>query len=406
MAWVLERGLVSDTRGGTCARDVIVDGTRVGARAGRRARAIDLAGRRVLPGFVNGHDHLGFASFPPLGRPPYGSVYAWAEDVRAGQGDARAAAALVVGLRERLLLGGLRNLLAGVTAVVHHDDWHTALARSGVGVWRSRLGAWWSGDASPRPTFPVRVLQRYAHAHSPGLTRALAATRPRSPRVPWLLHAAEGTDARAAGEIAALAAAGVLAPNTVLAHAVAATAGDAATLAASRASVVWCPESNLHLYGATAPIAALRAAGVRLGLGSDSPLSGARDALSNLATARRDAWLDDAELLRLATHDTAALFGLPVGGCEPGDVADIVVVDDLERLLDGDRRAVQLVVVAGRALYGAPDLMDALEVSAWRVTVDGAERRLTADLAAFLKRVLATHTSLACVPWLADVRVA
>lgn len=406
MAFVLERGLVSDTRGGACERDVIVDAAHVGSRAGRRARRVDLAGRHVLSGLVNGHDHLGFAGFPPLGRPPYGSVYAWAEDVRAGQGDARATAALAVDLHDRLLLGGLRNLFAGVTTVVHHDDWHTALARSGVGVWRARLGAWRCGDVTPRPAFPVRVLRRYAHAHSPGLTRDLAATRPRSVRVPWLLHAAEGTDARAAGEIAALAAAGWLAPNTVLAHAVAATAGDAATLAASGASVVWCPESNLYLYGTTAPVAVLRAAGVRLGLGSDSPLSGARDALSNLAAARRTAPLDDTALLRLATHDTAALFGLPAGGCEPGDVADLVVVDDLDRLLDGDRRALQLVVVAGRALYGAPDLMDALEVSAWRVTVDGAERRITADLAAFLKRVLGTHTSLTCVPWLADVRVA
>ena len=62
----------------------------------------------------------------------------------------------------------------------------------------------------------------------------------------------------------------------------------AAALAASHACVVWCPESERRLYGATTPVAILQAAGVRVGLGSDGTASGGRDYLSGLAAARRE----------------------------------------------------------------------------------------------------------------------
>lgn len=388
------------------ARDVVVDGPRVTAASSARAASdIDLAGLTLLPGLVNGHDHLALSTFPPLGRPPYASLYDWTDDVRAGRGDPRADAALRVSPGDRLLLGALRNVFAGVTAVAHHDPWHPTLARRGLGALLLRVAVWRRHGVRLHGGFPVRVLSRYAQAHSPGLERDLARTRPHA-AAPWMLHAAEGRDARAAGEIEALETAGLLDARTVLVHAVAASSRDAQALARARATVVWCPESNRHLYGATAPVAALDAAGVRLALGSDSPLSGVRDALSNLAAARREGAFDDARLLRLATHDTAAVFGLPVGGVEPGAPADLLVVDDVTRLLAGDRRALRLVVVAGRPLYGAPELMDALPVATRALSIDGAARRLDAGLARVLAKLLRAHPALAQVAWLADVRCA
>jgi cytosine/adenosine deaminase-related metal-dependent hydrolase len=387
-------------------RDLPVDGERVAAAVDPRAPALDLAGLTLLPGLVNGHDHLGLASFPALGRPPYGSVYDWTDDVRAGQGDPRAEAALGVPVTDRLLLGALRNLFAGVTAVVHHDPWHPALARRGWGALRLRLSVWRRHRVRLPGGFPLRVLRRYAQAHSPGLERDLAGTRPRAASVPWMLHAAEGRDARSAGEIEGLRRAGLLSANTVVVHGVATSAGDIDALARAGSALTWCPESNRQLYGATAPVAALRAAGVRLALGSDSPLSGVRDALSNLAVARRENVLADDALLRLATHDTAAVFGLPVGGTEPDAPADFVVVDDLDRLLAGDRRAIQLVIVAGRPVYGASRLMDALPIATRALTLDGPSRRLDAALGVILANLLARHPGLAQVLWLAAVKCA
>ena len=196
----------------------------------------------------------------------------------------------------------------------------------------------------------MRVQRRYAFAHSPGLTPRLRRTyRTTDRRVPWLVRAAEGAEPGLRAELDALAAANVLRQNTVIVHGTALAPEDGVRLAAARVSLVWCPESDRRLYGRTAPVGPLRAAGVRVGLGTDAPPAGARDALSNLAAARREGVLDDAALLRLATLDSAAVARLAPGGLEEGAPADLLAADSPERLLEGDRLAVALVVVRGEA---------------------------------------------------------
>ena len=322
---------------------------------------VDLGGRILLPGLVNAHDHLDLSTFPPLGRPPYASAQAWSADIEGPRDQPAVMAALSVSPPDRLFLGGLRNLLSGATAVAHHGPYHRALARR---------------------DFPVRVLAKYQFAHAPGPAPALRRTyRSTDRRIPWMIHAGEGTDERSRGGVDALVAANVLRQNTVLVHAIALGPGDAERIAEARACVVWCPQSNRRLYGQTADVAALRASGVRIGLGSESPLAGARDALSNLASARGERALTDSELVELATAGSAEVARLPGGRVEAGQPADLIAVDSMEAWLDGDRRALALVVVAGKALYGDPALLDALAVR-WRpVTVDGAVRGMESELA-------------------------
>ena len=378
------------------AADVVVVGDRVRGVSAPGADPpadveIDLAGRVVLPGLVNAHDHLDFSIVPALGRPPYPNVYAWAADVDGGAGDPRVQRAMAVPEVDRLFLGGLRNLLAGVTAVLHHNPYHRSLGR---------------------PEFPVRVQDRYGHAHSPGLTPHLRKSyRTTDRRIPWIVHALEGTDASVAEEVAALQAANVLRQNTVIVHGIALTAQTAAQVAEARANVVWCPESNRHLYGATAPVEVLREAGVTLGLGSDSPASGVRDALSNLAAARRERVLDDGALIELATRSSAAVARLPVGAVEADGLADLLVASSIESLLAGERQAVSLVLVAGRARYGEPALMKAASrvlsrsIAPVGLHVDGVARALEADLARRLATLLRRHPAVRDVPWAASLEI-
>jgi cytosine/adenosine deaminase-related metal-dependent hydrolase len=313
--------------------DVAITGDRVAAVESpgvieATEREADLSGRVLRPGIVNGHDHLDFSTLPPLVSGIYANAYDWAAALERRQEDPAVRVALAIPLADRLFLGGLRNLLAGVTAVAHHGAFHRSLARR---------------------DFPVRVLERYQYAHSPGLTRELRRTyRTTDRRIPWLIHVAEGTDERSRSELDLLVRENVLRQNTVMIHAIALPAERMAAVAEARASVVWCPESNRRLYGATADVAALRAADVRVGLGSDSPASGVRDALSNLAAARAEGVWPDADLLDLATIGSAEVARLPVGGVHPGAVADLMVAEATERLLAGERTAVSLVVVAGR----------------------------------------------------------
>ncbi len=371
MAFTL-RGALTWDDGRLVRRDVgVAHGRVVSSATGAVAEA---GGGVLLPGLVNGHDHLGFSLLPALGRPPHRSLYEWADAARAGEAAGAARLAREWSRFDRLLLGGLRNLLAGVTAVVHHDAPHPAFGAAGFRLLALlRRGRW------TRSAFPVRVLRRYAFAHSPGLEPDLRSTRPRDGR-PWMVHAAEGCDERCAGELAALARAGLLDRRTLLVHALGITPEDVGRIARSGAGVVWCPESNRALYAARAPVGALLAAGVRLGLGSDSPISGVRDALSNLSAARASGPLGDEALLRLATRGTAELTGLPLGGLAPAATADLLLVDTIERLLAGDRRAVRLVVVAGRALYGEAGLMRQLSPGALPLRVDGQARALERGL--------------------------
>lgn len=363
--------------------DVCIDGERVSTvapagRLPRQERDADLEGRLLLPALVNGHDHLDFSTFPALGRPPYASVYEWAADVDAGQRDPRVREAMAVPLVDRLWLGGLRNLLGGVAAVAHHNPYHRSLGRD----------------------FPIRVLARYQFAHSPGLTPQLKRTyRSTDRRIPWMVHAAEGTDERCRGEVRLLAGQNLLRQNTVIVHAIAVGEDEASLLAERGASVVWCPESNRRLYGVTAPVAALRAAGVTVGLGSDSPASGVRDACSNLAAARAEGVLSDEELLHLATAGTASVARLPAGGVAEGAPADLMAVRSTDALLRGRRLAVDLLVAQGRALYGRTELLGALAARTATIGVDGEERALAEPLARRAAARLRAHATLRGLAW-------
>ena len=365
------------------AVDIAIDGGAVAAAVAEPdARAIDVEGRLVLPALVNAHDHLDFSVFPALGQPPYRSVYEWAADVGGSQTtDPRAQAAMAVPEVDRLFLGGIRNLLAGVVSVIHHGPFHRSLSRREC---------------------PVHVLERYQFAHSPGLTPALRKTyRSTDRRIPWFVHAGEGTDERAAGELSALSEANVLRHNAVIVHGVAFGEEDARVLAEAKACVVWCPESNRRLYGATAPVQRLRDAGVRLGLGSDSPASGVRDALSNLAAARAEGVFSDADLVRLATQDSGEVARLPVGGLAPGDRADLIVVESLDRLLSGERAAIQLVVREGRVLYGRPEWLS----EGLPLRVDEAEYRIEPSLGARLATLLKGRARAGGASWLSGLDV-
>jgi cytosine/adenosine deaminase-related metal-dependent hydrolase len=370
--------------------DLRIDGARVTRVAASGAlaasgRTLDLAGRLLLPALVNAHDHLDLATLPPLGRPPYANAALFLRGVEASATDPAVRAGLAPPLSERLFLGALRNLLAGVSATVHHGPYHRSLAR---------------------PELPVRVLGRYQFASSPRPTPALLRSyRSTDRRIPWFVHAGEGSDALARGEVEALAAANLVRHNSVIVHGIALGPGDVRRLAEAQACVVWCPEAERRLYGACPDVTALRAAGVRVGLGSESAACGARDALSNLAAARREGLLEDAELLELASRGSAEVARLPCGGLGPGDAADLVAVSSREGFLSGDRRAIALSLVAGQPRFGEPDLVSAALPNARRLRLGGEPRALEARTHARLASLLRSHPGLGKLPWLADVEL-
>jgi cytosine/adenosine deaminase-related metal-dependent hydrolase len=368
--------------------DVLVAGGRVRtvAPAGAVApgeRHVDLAGRLLLPGLVNAHDHLDASTLPPLADRVYPGGVAWSAALAARQDEPAVLSAMAVPLADRLFLGGLRNLLAGATAVLHHGAFHRSLAR---------------------PEFPIRVLERYQFAPSASTEGLRRTYRTTDRRIPWVVHAAEGTDDQARGELDRLQRENVLRQNTVIIHGIALPAERRPAVAAARACVVWSPEAGRRLYAATADVAGLRAAGVRVGLGAESPACGVRDALSNLAAAHREALFSDDDLLALATTASAEVARLPAGGVTPGAVADLIAVDSTRRFLEGHRPAVALALVAGQPRYGEEALMKALVPRSMSWSVDGAARALAPELAARAASLWRRHRGACSPEWMAGVR--
>jgi 5-methylthioadenosine/S-adenosylhomocysteine deaminase len=130
---------------------------------------------------------------------------------------------------------------------------------------------------------------------------------------------------------------GVFEGRVLAAHGVHLSDDDIGLLAARGAAVAHCPGSNAKLAAGVARVAALRRAGVRVGLGTDGPASG--DDLDLWSQARLAGFLarvtsGDAaaltapELLLMATRDGAAAIGRDdLGALEPGRWADLVHVD-------------------------------------------------------------------------------
>jgi 5-methylthioadenosine/S-adenosylhomocysteine deaminase len=134
-----------------------------------------------------------------------------------------------------------------------------------------------------------------------------------------------------------LAERGLLGPHVVAAHCVEVDGDEIELLATSGAGVAHCPRSNGFLGCGFAPVAAMREAGVRLGIGTDSPASTpsfdvfeelrAAIAVARARERRADA-LAAAEALELATLGSARVLGLEdeVGSLAAGKRADLAVV--------------------------------------------------------------------------------
>ncbi|HZG36689.1 MAG TPA: amidohydrolase family protein [Gaiellaceae bacterium] len=135
-----------------------------------------------------------------------------------------------------------------------------------------------------------------------------------------------------------LAAAGLLDGRVVAAHCVKVEADEVALLARHGVAVAHCPRSNAILGCGVAPLAELRAAGLRVGVGTDgvssAPSHDYFDELRAVVQAARarseraDALLP-AEALELATLGGARALALDdeIGSLAPGKRADLTVVD-------------------------------------------------------------------------------
>lgn len=330
----------------------------------RRDVVVDLDGSYVFPGLINAHDHLELNSQPRLKwRDRYANASEWIADFQPRFGsDPALAVTHPSTLEDRLWVGGLKNLLAGVTTVGHHNPLHRPLRRR----------------------FPVRVVSSFGFSHSLHVDGdAVAESHRRTPGGwPWMIHAAEGVDQQAREEIDTLDRLGCLSANSVFIHGVAFGQAAAHRVINAGAGLVWCPSSNAFLFHATADVRAFDDAD-RLGLGTDSRLSGEGDLLDELKAAHATRQLSVEGLWRTVSGGAARLLKLKSAGrLAAGAPADLTVLRPLascpfETLVSAVRTDVRITVVDGVPAIAEPELMPvfrAAGVAAMPARVDGAAR--------------------------------
>ncbi|MGH3033702.1 MAG: amidohydrolase family protein [Gaiellaceae bacterium] len=317
----------------------------------------------IVPGFVNAHTHLEYAVYAGFGD---GLAFIpWLElhierKRRLEQGDTVAIARLgaaeclrsgITTLGDASFTGAAAHACAelGLRAVVYLEVFGGDVPAARERFEELRADA---SDAlservalgvSPHAPYTVSV-SVYAAMAELGLPVATHLAESEAEEQ-WLVHgrgpiAAYDQEIPPHGGdtgIRLLARSGLLGPGVVAAHCVTADAEEIALLAEHDVAVAHCPRSNAFLGCGIAPLAELLAAGIRVGLGTDSPASTpsfdmfeeTRAAIyAARARERRPDALSAAGALQLATLGSARALGLAdeVGSLAAGKRADLAVV--------------------------------------------------------------------------------
>ena len=324
---------------------------------------VDGNGKVVLPGFVSAHNHVGYAVFrgraEDIGHAPTHRLYLPMSGV--------------ISVEERQVIGALavtELLRGGVTTILEMEEdaelfasfIETSGMRAQIGVMVNdvNLEALARGETVFDPTVRDQQLEQANglaerwHGRAGGRIQAVMAATGLSTSSPELLQGLrQSADARGLrlsshlgfGErelvqrIHGMAqfdfarTHGMLGSDVVAVHCYEVDEAEMDALAESGTHLAHCPHMN-QFRGEVAPIQAMRAKGMQVGLGIDNYFSDFFEVLrSCLASARIQAHdpeiLSAHEALALGTIEAARVLGLDeeIGSIEPGKKADLQMVN-------------------------------------------------------------------------------
>jgi 5-methylthioadenosine/S-adenosylhomocysteine deaminase len=325
---------------------------------GRAERHFDDA--VILPGLVNAHSHLEYAVYAGFGDgQPFGAWLATHiarkrtldHDAMLGIARRGAADSLAAGITttaDYSYSGAAATAAAdlGLRAIVYLEVFATdpAVAERQFADTRARVDEDELVRIGVSPHAPYTCsVEVYRWALDLGIPVGTHLAESANEQL-WLEHGSGPMAANAdvlvrpSGKRAVATLADVLCPDLLCAHCVEVDAEEIAVLAANDVPVAHCPRSNAMLGCGIAPLADLRAAGLRVGLGTDSPASTPSiEPWEELRTAvytarareRRADALGAEDALRLATIDAARALGLDaeIGSLAPGKRADMTVLN-------------------------------------------------------------------------------
>ena len=339
--------------------------------AEKKEMVIDLDDHYLYPGLINSHDHLEMNLYRRMGTPLYNNYTEWARDVYTPK-ESPVREIESVDLKLRLLWGGVKNLISGVTTVIHHNPWHRTLGRS---------------------DYPVKVLKNYRWAHSLAFEKEkkIVSQFPSKASTPFIIHIAEGIDEVAKGEVQKLDNLHALLSNTILVHAVGLTVDDIARIKDTRASIIWCPSSNLFMFGQTADIGALKKY-TRVGLGTDSTMTGLSSLFDEMRAAVGSGLATASEVVDMVTRIPSQIFHLPGQQIMKGANADFLILprlrdDYFENLVVTQTQDVTAVFVDGQFRFGDPAIMNELKLELWLWKFGHIEKAIACDVSGLIHKI-------------------
>jgi cytosine/adenosine deaminase-related metal-dependent hydrolase len=311
-------------------------------------RTIDAAGGIVMPGMINTHTHVAMSVFRGLGDDVADRLrrYIWPLEAKVVDADL-------------VYWGALHGLMemveGGVTTFVDsypHPESTTRAARE-IGI-RGVITYGVKDDLAPARKFAER------YRHDPLIIPAIGLHSPYDNTAEQIKQAAllsKELDLRVSMHVAEmdfeleqlnkkyhqtpieyLNSLGLLSPRFLAAHCILLTDGDIALLKANDVGVAHNMVANVKSAKGVAPVLKLRAAGVRVGLGTDGAMSGnTLDVIGQLGYV--------AKVHKLANHDRTVMPAVDVvematiggaralhledriGSLEVGKLADLIVID-------------------------------------------------------------------------------
>jgi cytosine/adenosine deaminase-related metal-dependent hydrolase len=191
---------------------------------------------------------------------------------------------------------------------------------------------------------------------------------------------------------------GALSSNTVLVHGIAFRETEWKRMACAGASLVWCPASNMHLYGVTADIPAALKVGVKVCIGTDGAVTGGMGLLDEMRLARRlYPEIPSRILFDMVTKTAASIFGIDdkLGTLDSGKLADLLIIprksdDPFKDLIDLQSEDIALLMVGGVPVYGDAAFLKELRLYSEHVNrflVAGKEKFVIGDLEGLLASI-------------------
>jgi 5-methylthioadenosine/S-adenosylhomocysteine deaminase len=325
------------------------------------SQTIDARGKLLLPGFINGHTHVPMTLFRGLHDDVtlndwlykyifpaeaknvneefvrWGTRLAAAEQIRGGVTTFADMYYFEDAVAEETKSAGMRGVLGETFIDFPAPDNKSEAEMLG---YTEKFLKKWQGD----PLIHAAVAPHSIYTCSQKTLQDAAALA-RKYHAPILIHTAEmkkewddSEKQNGMSPVQYLDKIGVLGPDVVSAHCIYVDEADQKTLAQRQVGCVHNPSSNMMLASGVAPVAAMRTAGVAVGLGTDGPAGSNNDLdlmeeMDLAAKLAKITKMDPLALSAKAVVEMATIEGAralhmekEIGSLEAGKKADFIII--------------------------------------------------------------------------------